>query len=219
MQRTPPPPPAPPNVTDRFAQIIAGACKAVGEAQQRGLPGPIAALIWSYLQRLGMRFAKLAQMALDGTLKPVRQRPPPAETTTADDAREQPERRLRVKQLIRFSGWRWIARRAQYTGVFGGHLAVLLEDPQMIRLLGLDRRFTKMLRPLAIGLGTHLITPGRLGPSMPQERQPRPKAGCGPRRERPPRKPRAKKVRWKCAKPPHYGLEFSDPTLNLWYGK
>jgi hypothetical protein len=186
----------------------------VGEAQQRGLPGPIAALIWSYLQRLGMRFAKLAQMALDGTLKPVRQRPPPAETTTADDAREQPERRLRVKQLIRFSGWRWIARRAQYTGVFGGHLAVLLEDPEMIRLLALDRRFATMLRPLAMGLGSQLITPDRLGKPLKQTGL----ARLAPKPKRPPRprKPRAKKVTWKCAKPPRWGLIFSDPSLNVW---
>jgi hypothetical protein len=209
----------------------------VGEAQNRGLPGPIAALIWSYLMRLNRRFARLAKMALDGTLKPPRTRKPPAEIAPADDgpaddgpaddapehgALERPERKPRAKQLIRCSGWRWIARRAQYTGVFGGHLAMLLEDPEMIRLLGLDRRFAKMLRPLAIGLGCQLITPGRLGPAMPQAPQPRPKAGCGPQRERPPGKPRkarAKKVTWKAAKPPHYGLEFSDPTLNLWYGR
>jgi hypothetical protein len=224
MQRTPPLPPPAASVADRFANIIAGACKAVGEAQNRGLPGPVAALIWSYLQRLNRRFAKLARMALDGTLKPPRDRRPQAKTLPADDppdeaAAPRPKPKPQPRKLIRFSGWRWIARRAQYTGVFGGHLAVLLEDPEMIRLLGLDRRFTKMLRPLAIGLGTQLITPGRLGPAMPQERQPRPKTGCGPQRERAPRKPRAKKVRWKAAKPPHYGLEFSDPTLNLWYGR
>jgi hypothetical protein len=214
MQRTPPPPP-PLSVAERFAQIIAGACKAVGEAQTRGLAGPIAGLIWCYLKRVERRFARLAEMALNGTLKPPRERRRAA--AADDDAPKRPERKPRLKKPIRFSGWRWIARRAQYTGVFGGHLAVLLEDPEMIRLLGLDRRFTAILRPLAIGLGTHLITPGRLGPSMPQERQPRAKAACGPRREKPPRKPRARKVTWKAAKPPHYGLEFSDPTLNLWH--
>ncbi len=59
MQRTPAPPP-PLDVTDRFARIIASACKAVAEAQNRGLPGPVAGLIWSYLMRLKNRFARLA---------------------------------------------------------------------------------------------------------------------------------------------------------------
>ncbi len=86
---------------------------------------------------------------------------------------------------------------------------MLLEDPEMIRLIGLDRRFAPMLRPLAMGLGSHLITPDRLGKPLRPQR---------PRREpAPPRKQRAKKITWKCAKPPHYGLEFSDPTLNLWH--
>jgi hypothetical protein len=228
---------------DRFALIIASACKAVGEAQNRGLPGPIAALIWTYLQRLKRRFAKLAEMALDGTLKPPRPRKPRIEVAAADDAPnegapnegapnegtpneraptagspnagapERPKRRPRAKPLIRTWGWRWIARRAQYTDVFGGHLAMLLEDPEMIRLIGLDRRFARMLRPLAMGLGCPLTTPDRLGKPLRPVRRPRPNTT----RPRPPHKPRAKKVTWKCAKPPHYGLEFSDPTLNLWH--
>ncbi len=209
MQRTPPPPPPPPSVTARFATIIAGACKAVGEAQFRGLPGPVAALIWCYLQRLGKRFDRLAKMALAGTLKPPRERKPPAA-----DAPERPKRKPRLKKPIRFYGWRWIARRAQYTGVFGSHLAMLLEDPEMIRLLGMDRRFTAMLRPLAMGLGAQLITPDRLGTPLPQTGL----ARLTPRPKRPPRprKPRAKKVTWKCAKPPQWGLIFSDPILNVW---
>jgi hypothetical protein len=194
--------------------IIAGACKAVGEAQFRGLPGPVAALIWCYLQRLGKRFDRLAKMALAGTLKPPRERKPPPRSAPAGDAPERPKRKPRLKKLIRFSGWRWIARRAQYTGVFGGHLAVLLEDPEMIRLLALDRRFATMLRPLAMGLGSQLITPDRLGKPLKQTGL----ARLAPKPKRPPRprKPRAKKVTWKCAKPPRWGLIFSDPSLNVW---
>ncbi len=89
MQRTPAPPP-PLSVTDRFARIIDAACKAVGEAQNRGLPGPIAGLIWSYLQRLKRRFAKLAAMALGGTLKPSRPRKPRVEMAAGDDPPERP---------------------------------------------------------------------------------------------------------------------------------
>ncbi len=213
MQRTPAPSPVP-SVTDRFARIIDAACKAVGEAQNRGLPGPVAGLIWSYLMRLKRRFTRLAERALAGTLQPPRPRKPP-EMTGTDDAPDKPRRKQRRKPLIRTWGWRWIARRARYTDVFGGHLAVLLEDPEMVRLLGLDRRFGAMLRPLAMGLGSQLITPGRLGKPLPQTGL----ARLTPKPKRPPRprKPRAKKVTWKCAKPPHYGLEFSDPTLNLWH--
>jgi hypothetical protein len=217
MQRTPPPP-SPLSVTDRFARIIDSACKAVGEAQSRGLPGPVAGLIWSYLQRLKRRFARLAEMALNGTLKPPRlRRPrvatPPAEDGPPDETREPPAHKPRPPDLIRFRGWRWIARRARYTDVFGGHLATLLEDPAMIRLIGMDRRFKRMLRPLAMGLGAQLVTPDRLGTPL----KPRRRAGRDPTLPRPPRKKRARKITWKCAKPPHYGLEFSDPTLNLWY--
>ncbi len=213
MQRTPAPPPVP-SVTDRFARIIASACRAVGEAQNRGLQGPVAGLIWCYLQRLKRRFSRLAEMALAGTLKPPRPRKPKTEEAAPDDAPERrPERQPRPRKLIRCYGWRWIARRAQYTDVFGSHLAVLLEDPEMIRLIGMDRRFAPMLRPLAMGLGAHLITPDRLGKPLQRVRRARP----GARLPRPPRPPRAKKITWKCAKPPHYGLEFSDPTLNLWH--
>jgi hypothetical protein len=219
MQRTPPPPP-PLSVLDRFARIVDAACKAVGEAQNRGLPGPIAGLIWSYLQRLKRRFTRLAEMALAGTLKPPRQRRPPPDTPPPDappsgDPPERPRRKPRAGPPIRFWGWRWIARRAQYTDVFGGHLARLLEDPEMIRLIGMDRRFAPMLRPLAMGLGTQLITPGRLGKPLPQTRRAR--IEPGPDRPARPRKPRAKKITWKCARPPFYGLQFSDPTLNLWH--
>jgi hypothetical protein len=212
MQRTPAPPP-PPSVTDRFARIIDAACKAVGEAQNRGLPGPIAGLIWSYLQRLKRRFTRLAEMALSGTLKPPRVRKPRMEDEPPDGAPERPKRNARPSKPIRFWGWRWIARRAQYTDVFGGHLAALLEDPAMIRLIEMDRRFAPMLRPLAMGLGSHLITPDRLCRKL----QPSRRARRDPTQPRPTRKPRAKKITWKCAKPPYYGLEFSDPSLNLWY--
>jgi hypothetical protein len=199
---------------DRFDLIIAGACKAVGEAQNRGLPGPIAGLIWSYLMRLERRFSKLAEMALDSTLKPPRPRKPGVAHASADDAPERRrERKVRPRLLIRTWGWRWITRRAQYTGCFGGHLAALLEDPEMIRLMGLDCRFAPMLRPLAMGLGTQLITPDRLGKPLQPERRPRRE----PTLPRPPRKQRPKTITWKCAKPPNYGLEFSDPTLNLWH--
>jgi hypothetical protein len=63
-----------------------------------------------------------------------------------------------------------------------------------------------------MGLGTQLITPGRLGKPLQPPRRPRPE----PTLPRPPRKPRAKKVTWKCAKPPRWGLIFSDPSLNVW---
>ncbi len=155
----------------------------------------------------------LAEMALNGTLKPPRPRKPRGEMPPADEPSEQTERKNRPKPLIRTWGWRWIARRAQYTDVFGSHLAMLLENPEMVRLIGMDRRFTTMLRPLAMGLGTHLITPDRLGKPLQPIRRARRDSG----QPRPPRKPRAKKITWKCARPPHYGLEFSDPTLNLWH--
>jgi hypothetical protein len=210
MQRTPAPSPVP-SVTDRFARIIDAACKAVGEAQNRGLPGPVAGLIWSYLMRLKRRFTRLAERALAGTLQPPRPRKPP-EMTGTEIAPEKPRRNQRRKPLIRTWGWRWIARRAQYTDVYGGHLAMLLENPEMIRLLGLDRRFTTMLRPLAMGLGTHLITPDRLGKPLAPARP----ARRDPTAPRPPRKPRARKITWKCARPPRWGLIFSDPSLNVW---
>jgi hypothetical protein len=211
MQWTPAPPP-PLSVTDRFARIIDGACKAVAEAQNRGLPGPIAGLIWSYLQRLKRRFIRLAERALNGTLKPPAPRKPKIEDAPADDEPGRPERKPRPSKPIRFWGWRWIARRARYTDVFGSHLAALLEDPDMNRLIGMDRRFPTMLRPLAMGLGAQLITPERLGKPLQRPRRPR----RDPTLPRPPRKPRARKVTWKCAKPPQWGLIFSDPSLNVW---
>jgi hypothetical protein len=171
---------------------------------KKGLALAIARLIHGYLQRVAQRFARLAKMARDGRFEPPRKRKPLPEGT------ERPKRRPRERPLIRMSGSCWIARHAQGAALAGYRLHMLLDDAAFIALIGLDPRFPAMLRPLCAALAT-APEPGSLLALAPKP--PRPK------RPRAPQKPRVKKVRWKCAKPPHYGLEFTDPTLNLWYGK
>ncbi len=82
--------------------------------------------------------------------------------------------------------------------------------PEAFGIVGLHPRIAAAIRPLLAAFGT-APNPGQLSPPPP----PRPRPEKPPN---PPRQRRARKVTWKRAKPPHCGLEFSDPTLNLWYG-
>jgi hypothetical protein len=189
---------------DRFASIIACACKAVGAAQHTGLPGPIAAIIWSYLRRVEKRFARLVERAKAGTLPPPRKRKPPPEGA------DPPKRSPRETPKLRMWGFGWIAKRAQGAVSAGWQLRALLADPAMGEVIGLDPRIPAMLRSLCTALA---MTPDQLPPPPPRARRAR--AEREPKPARPPRKMRAKKVRWKAAKPPGCGLEFSDPSLNL----
>jgi hypothetical protein len=198
--------PIPHTLTERFENVILLARHALADAQARaGLDTAIAWLINDYLMRLRARFARLVERANNGTLTPPRQRKPPAEGAP------KPPRRQREKPLIRMSGAGWIVRRAQRAVVAGSRLKAMLDDPEMIRLLGLDPRFGAMLRPLCVALSAH-PDPGQLPPAPP--RAPRARREAKPKPPKPPRKPRAKKVRWWCAKPPRAGLIFSDESLN-----
>jgi hypothetical protein len=179
-------------VADRFAAIVWLARQAVADAQiTKGLPTAIAWLI-----------ARLAKMAMEGTLTPPRQRKPLAEGA------ERPKRKPRAKPLIRMSGYCWIVRHAQRAVLAGTRLHALLGDPAFIALIGLDTRFQTILRPLCAALAT-APEPGSL-----LAREPKPPK---PRLPKPPRPERVRKVRWRCAKPPRSGLEFYDRKTRVWH--
>ncbi len=202
--------PPPRNLTERFANIIMVARHAVAEAQfAKGLDTAIAWVIARYLERVVQRFKRLVARAEAGTLDaPVKARKPAA-------GAEARERKPRPKALIRMSGYCWIARHAQHAAVAGTYLRLLIEqDADLIGLIARHRQFPALLRPLLAAFA-QVPDPEHLPPPPPR----RAKADPKPRPPKPPRTPRAKKVTWKCAKPPNYGLEFSDPTLNLWHGR
>jgi hypothetical protein len=205
--------PHPRNLTERFANIIMVARYAVGEAQfTKGLDTAIAWVIARYLERVVQRFKRLIARAEAGTLDAPAKPRKPAEGAAGAEPRI---RKPRPKPLIRMSGYCWIARHAQGAGAAGNYLRLLIEqDAELIGLIARHRQFAALLRPLLAAFA-QVPDPERLPPPPPRARLTDPK----PKPPKPPRTPRAKKVTWKCAKPPNYGLEFSDPTLNLWHGK
>jgi hypothetical protein len=179
----------------------------VGEAQRMGLAAPIAWMLYHYLKRVGRRFAKLAEMALNGTLQPPRKRKVPAESE------ELPPPRPRKKPAAPMWGPGWIVRHVLRAAIAGTRLQALLDEPAMQALMGLDRRLPAIARALCRALGT-APNPGALPP--PEPSAPRRRRPAKPKPPKPPPKPRVKKIRWWCAKPPGRGLVFSDPKLNEW---
>jgi hypothetical protein len=190
-------------VADRFAAVIWLARQAVADAQiTKGLPTAIAWLIDLYLSRVAKRFARLAKLAMVGRLTPPRQRKPRPEGVAP------PKRKPRLKTLIRMAGYAWIVKQAQGAVLAGTRLHALLDDPAFIALIGLDKRFGTILRPLCAALAT-APEPGSLLAREPKPPKPRPPKA--------PRKPRARKVKWRCAKPPNAGLEFYDYNSRVWH--
>jgi hypothetical protein len=203
------PPPSPRSAVDRFEAILDDLCKAVADQQGRGLPGPLAGLIWTYLKRLVRRFKSLAARARAGKLaapRPPRPRraPPDAAAARADgpgepEAAETPGPQTKPPRRKRLPSRKaWLCVLVPYRAAGHGYqLAQLLNDPEMIALMALSPGFARMLRPLCWAVA----------PDMTAERvPPRP-----PRKKRPPkpRKPREKKVYWRMARmPPERGLIF-----------
>ena len=172
---------APPlSATDAFASIIEGLCRHVAaQSVPWGRIVPrLVLLIYTRVRRIGHRFAVLAERVRAGTLRVSaprsrsaasrRFRPRPAlpETTaeTESNAAQPPPERLP-------KDFAWLVRLAGSEAVcYGGQLAHLLRDPEMVALLAASPQIVRLLRPLCRALG---VDPGLLPPRPRKAESPR----------------------------------------------
>jgi len=164
---------APTGLSDRFALVIDGLCRATAAriAVNRAM-GPLIILIWQRLRRIAARFASLNARVRAGTLRAPRHR-------TA--APRKPRSRNRLPE-----NFAWLVRLVPEAANYGGQLQQLLSDPEMQALLAAAPEAGRILRPLCRMLAAQ-PTPALL-PPPPARRAPpvaRPTKPKAPRRAPP----------------------------------
>lgn len=145
-------------MSGRFALLVAGLCGVVAAhiARDRNA-GPWIVLVWTRISRIGVRVARLAAQARAGTVPPLR--------TSYELGK--PRAPAKRPPLVLPRNSLWLVRTVQQTAVYGVHLRLLLDDPEMVALLAAAPQLHRVLRPLCRALG---VTP-----------PPRPQAPCPPR--------------------------------------
>ncbi len=129
--------------------------------RNRDVLGPLALLLWKYLQRTTRRLAALHAQFAAGTLAPRKDRAPrrtaePAESTSRG------EKLPSGPVLARFGA-----------GYLGAWLLALVDDPEMQALLAASPQAGRLLRPLWRRLTNDpLPAPLRLPPKPPRSEQP-----------------------------------------------
>jgi hypothetical protein len=138
-------------LSDRFALIIDGLCRAVAaRAPGQRDAAPLLVLLWSWLRRLDARFARLAARAFDGALRVCRQ-PAMRAARPARTDRRWP------------AGFAWLVRLVPEAAAFGSQLGALLADPDMAALFAAAPRARRLFGPL----GRMLAVPGMASPPRP----------------------------------------------------
>ena len=150
-------PAPPPALSDRFACVIDGLCRALAaRGAGRGLAVPLMLLLWSRLRRTAARFARLAEKVRAGTLPPPRHR-----LRSPRPAQPPPPRLPR--------GYAWLVRRLPQAAAAASQLQHLLADPAMADLLAAAPQAGRLLRPLCQMLGVRpppaLLPPAAAGPA------------------------------------------------------
>jgi hypothetical protein len=150
------------SLTDRFAWLFAGLCRAVGvDAHTRRMEAALAWAIWNRVRLLGERLIALAARVEAG--RAARRR----KSTPHPDPLAQGEREKAGGSGISLPrGFGWIRGVLPNTGQFAGVLAYFLGDPEVVALVGKAPQAGRILRALC-----HL-----LGVTVPEFLQRR--AGC-----------------------------------------
>ncbi len=161
-------------LSDRFAPIIEGLCRAA--AARLGAPGParwtagpLMILLWVRLRRIAARFAALAARA------GVRRRAFLGRNTASSPPPQPPA--MRKCLPTRFA---WLVRLVPEAACYGTQLQHLLSDPAMAALLAASPQARRLLRPLCRMLG---VSPATARPAAPKRAEtaaapPRPKAAA-----------------------------------------
>ncbi len=152
------------SLTDRFAWLFDGLCKAIGaEAHKHRMEAALAWAVWNRVRVLGERFIALAARARAGTLTarrtPYPNLPPQGGTEReaqagaasgpaagSRDARCGPTARLPRE-------FGWVTTVLPRTGQFAGVLSWLLRDPEVAALVETAPEAGRILRPLCHLLG------------------------------------------------------------------
>ncbi len=130
--------------------------------RNRDVLGPLALLLWKYLQRTTRRLAALHAQFAAGTLAPRKDRAP---RRAAEPAESTPPKRSTLPSgpvLARFGA-----------GYLGAWLLALVDDPEMQALLAASPQAGRLLRPLWRRLTNDpLPAPLRLPPKPPRSEPP-----------------------------------------------
>ncbi len=130
--------------------------------RNRDVLGPLALLLWKYLQRTTRKLAALHAQFAAGTLAPRKDRAP---RRAAEPAESTPPERSKLPGgpvLARFGA-----------GYLGAWLLALVDDPEMQALLAASPQAGRLLRPLWRRLTNDpLPAPLRLPPKPPRSEQP-----------------------------------------------
>ncbi len=151
-------------VAFRFAWAIAGLIEATGRAfnvhPKPPMPG---LLLWGYLLRLRNRFLKLWPRLLAGAVPRVRK---PRKVVEVAEGGETPVRAKPRLCLPRRRGW-LADEIGSFGRNFGGHVELLLNDPEVARLIAASPQALRLLRPLCHALNLH--TPAL--PALPRRQR------------------------------------------------
>lgn len=149
---------APPSLSQRLTQIIDLLRSTLAShAGKHRAAAPIVLLLWPYLHRIAVRFARLVA-------RPAQPRP----------ATPRPDRNPTARSPRLPQGFGWVVRLTQDAAVFSSLLRTLLSSPEMAALLAERPSAGRVLRPLCrmLGIGPAPDLPPAL---FPQRRKPTPK--------------------------------------------
>jgi hypothetical protein len=139
------------SLTDRFAWLFDGLCKAIGvDAHSQRMEAALAWAIWNRVRLLGDRLIALAERVRAGRL-PARRKSTPR--PGALPQRERETRRSVVEAVRLPRGFGWVGRLLQEAAKYAGALQYMLRDPEMAALVEKAPQAGSMLRPLCHLLG------------------------------------------------------------------
>ncbi len=150
------PSPLPP-AADRFASIVGALCRFVGERHWIFAPA-MTFLVWVRLRRMVVRLSALAERVRRGERMVARRR-----SAVSAVARVRPA----VGLPRRFG---WLLGLGTNARCYGGQLAHLLTDPEMVALIAAAPGMGRVLRPLCRMLGVELIAELRILPRVAEVR-------------------------------------------------
>jgi hypothetical protein len=157
-------------LTDRFAWLIDGLCKAIGvDAQKRRMEAALAWAVWNRVRVLGARLVALMARVRSGSV-PSRIKGTPHPGPPPQGGREEcphpsppPQERERGRRAARAEEWipaeklprefGWVRRALPETARFAGVLAYFLDDPEIAALVEKTPEAGRILRPLCHLLG------------------------------------------------------------------
>lgn len=130
--------PAALSLSSRFGSIITALRRTLAARAGRDRAFAVILLVlWNRLNRLSVRVAAIAARCQAGTL-----RKSPTTRHTRASAHPPPPQ----DPLPRERGW--LLRRVRESGVYGGHLRLLLAEPEMVAMIEAAPQLRRLIRPL-----------------------------------------------------------------------